>query len=284
MRRYHTLIQARDLMSLLKDPHSVHIVEAGVDAEHHYSKLHIPTAQYFDIGLIANPNTQTPPMLPSEPDFNSHMQRLGIPNDSSQLVCYDRGGLISASRVWWTFKTFGRKHVSVLDGGLPAWVAAGLPTAAGAEPKSGELATPYTLDKKLYKSLHEIVVFSQLLNMTPPQALAQIIDARPPGVFAGLESYDKVCNIPGSKNLFYRQLMTEDGKLKSNELLLKEFKAAGVDMSADYHTIHSCRSGQSACVNMLAMVQLGKTNCSVYDGSWSEFSNYLDKQKALADQ
>lgn len=39
---------------------------------------------------------------------------------------------LSAARCWWMFKAFGFRDVRLLDGGLVAWQAAGLPTASSA--------------------------------------------------------------------------------------------------------------------------------------------------------
>lgn len=279
-RRFETLIRAKELATLLKGSSKVHVLEAGIDSFAAYKMFRIPSAKYFDIAKIARPDCPTPPMLPSEQDFNTHMQNLGIPNDASQIVCYDRGGLLFASRVWWTFKAFGRNQVAVLDGGLPAWIVEGHETSEGEEAAQPSTAgQPYVFDKKVCKSLGEMVVFEQLLRLNPPQTLTQVLDTRAPGTFMGRDSFEKTSHINGAKNLYFKRLLTEDGNLKSPELLEKEFKSVGINLSNDRHTINTCIAGVSACLSFLAMHHIGKTNCSVYDGSWNEYSNFLKIQE-----
>ena len=48
-------------------------------------------------------------MLPSEQAFAAAADALGIAN-STQVVVYDRLGIFSAARVWWTFKVFGHER------------------------------------------------------------------------------------------------------------------------------------------------------------------------------
>ena len=46
---------------------------------------------------------------------------MGISNDD-QIVVYDGMNIFSSARVYWQFKYFGHKTISVLDGGFPAWI------------------------------------------------------------------------------------------------------------------------------------------------------------------
>lgn len=46
---------------------------------------------------------------------------MGI-NNEDKIVVYDCLNIFSSARVYWQFKYFGHKDISVLDGGFPAWV------------------------------------------------------------------------------------------------------------------------------------------------------------------
>ena len=69
-------------------------------------------------------------MLPSAEDFDAAMQDLGVGN-GMQIVIYDSMGLFFSGRAWWMFRYFGHYEVAVLDGGFPAWIAAGHATESG---------------------------------------------------------------------------------------------------------------------------------------------------------
>src|SRR5213592_112336 len=92
----------------------------GREAFEEFVEAHVPGAVFFDIDEIADPSTPLPHMLPSARKFAERVGRLGITN-ADGVVVYDTRGVVSAARVWWTFRAFGHGRVAVLDGGLPKW-------------------------------------------------------------------------------------------------------------------------------------------------------------------
>ena len=110
----------------------------------------------------------------------------------------------------------------------------------------------------------------------------EIIDARSQPSFQGLEeepSGVRKGNIEGSKNLFYRNLLKEDGTFKDEEDILKEFKNAGIDLTKP--SIHSCQKGVIACVTLMMSEMLGiPGNQKLYIGSWSEYGSQEKPRKS----
>src|SRR5215207_1184078 len=100
-----------------------------------YLTEHIAGAVFADLdadlsGPVVPGRTGRHP-LPSEAAFEATAGRLGI-GPGTQVVAYDAGpGAMAAARLWWLLRWAGHDAVAVLDGGLAAWRAAGLPVAAG---------------------------------------------------------------------------------------------------------------------------------------------------------
>ncbi len=69
-------------------------------------------------------------MMPPPDEFEVHMTQLGLKHDDI-IIVYDGKGIFSAPRAWFMLKTFGAKHVSILDGGLPLWIEQGRPMEEG---------------------------------------------------------------------------------------------------------------------------------------------------------
>ena len=92
----------------------------------HFQKR-IPGAKFFELSEIANKSSSLPEMMPSDDVFINFMRRLRVKNDKNLLVLYDRLGMLSSPRVWYTFKIFGKENVAVLNGGLPKWISEGNP-------------------------------------------------------------------------------------------------------------------------------------------------------------
>ena len=78
------------------------------DPKAQFKQSRIPGSKFFDMDEIADKSSNLPHMLPSEQSFAAAADCLGITNDT-QVVVYDRSGLFSAARVWWTFKVFGHE-------------------------------------------------------------------------------------------------------------------------------------------------------------------------------
>ncbi len=105
----------------------------GRNAEAEYQAAHIPGAIRFDIDAMSDETSPLPHMLPRPEVFSSRMRELGI-GDGMHIIVYDGMGLFSAPRVWWMLRTFGVRDVQILEGGFPAWLAAGGPTEDGDGP------------------------------------------------------------------------------------------------------------------------------------------------------
>lgn len=244
----------------------------------------IPGSQYFDLDGVSRTDTDLPHMLPSEDAFGAAADALGI-SENDTIVIYDRQGIFSAPRAWWTWKVFGHKgHVAVLDGGLPAWIERGFPlvsdhidraevqkVAFACQSASGDVPTRYKahLREDLVKNVNDVLTRGDC-----------VIDARPAARFWGEAEEPREGlakgHMPGSRNIPWNAVLTEGAKkFKSPDEIDQVFKSVGIDSSTDDFSqlIASCGSGTTACILVLASEQLPekKGTMSVYDGSWSEY-------------
>jgi thiosulfate/3-mercaptopyruvate sulfurtransferase len=211
-------------------------------------------------------------MLPPPEVFSLHMARLGI-SDRQRIVVYDGAGLFSAPRVWFTFKVFGVTDVYILDGGLPAWRAKGLPVENGNVVRAPGSFTP--------RFSPSMVADLDRVDLSLQQKTAQVIDARPAGRFRGDEAEPRAGvaagHIPGSINVPSSELV-KDGRLAAPDQIRKVLEEAGYDSSRP--AIASCGSGVSAAIVWLALDAIGKPPVALYDGSWSEWGTNPSTPKA----
>ncbi len=120
---------------------SWHMPAAGRSGRADYLAGHIPGAVFFDLDAVADTASPLPHMLPTPDAFAAAVGALGI-RDNQTIVVYDSVGLFSAARVWWSFEIMGTRDVVLLDGGLPAWIAAELPLEAGEPARAPATFTP----------------------------------------------------------------------------------------------------------------------------------------------
>ena len=248
---------------------SVHLPDTGRDALAEYREAHIPGAIFFDLAKIADPNNPLPRKVPDAAHFAREVGAIGIGN-KTHVIAYDTLGLYSAARVWWLFRLYGYDNVSVLDGGLKAWTAAGELTEAGEVRRA-----PQTFDVPEKRDL--LALWPAVLAAS--QQNEQILDARTQGRWAGTEQdrYPgaRPGHIPGSSNLYWAELLDKDTRrLLPDDQLRAKFESAGIDL--DKHVTLSCGSGLTACILALGLSKIGHDDWRVYDGSWDEWGRNHD--------
>lgn len=247
---------------------SWHMPATGRDARAEFLAGHIPGAAFFDIDAVADLTTDLPHMLPTPDDFARAIGALGL-GDGMRAIVYDSVGLFSAPRLWWTLKVFGVAQVSVLAGGLPAWIAAGQPVERGQAQPAPARFTP-RVDPALVADAAQV-------RAALASGASQVVDARSAERFRGVAAEPRPGlrsgHMPGAHNLPFQNVV-ENGRLKDPANLEAAFAAAGIDL--DREVIASCGSGLTACILSLARAATGRGAARVYDGSWSEWGGRSD--------
>jgi len=246
-----------------------HMPQLRRDARAEFAGAHIPGAVFFDIDEIADTASPLPHMLPSARVFAARVGALGI-GTRDRVVVYDTRGVVSAARVWWTFRAFGHDAVAVLDGGLPKWRAERRAVESGAP-----TPRPRTFAARRRAGL--VRTLAQMRkNLTTRRE--QALDARSHGRFVGTEPEPRPGlrpgHVPGSLNLPYDQLFRPDGTLQPVDELRAAFAKAGIDPARPVAT--TCGSGVTASVLALGLHLVGAPRVAVYDGSWTEWGGRAD--------
>jgi thiosulfate/3-mercaptopyruvate sulfurtransferase len=268
------LISAQALAALLLDK-SVDVLVCDnrfdlVDADagaRAYAQGHIPGAVHTDLdhalcSARTGKNGRHP--LPTREAFARTMAQLGA-NANTRIVAYDANNSTYAARLWWMMRWIGHANVSVLDGGLQAWTAAGnsLSTDKPAVRKAGNLQVRPPLTKT--------VDYEQVLNNVGTAA-RMVVDARSPDRFRGEnETLDPIGgHIPDARNRFFKDNLNPSNHFKPANQLRSEFETLLAGRQAE-DVINQCGSGVSACHNLLAMHIAGLDGAALYPGSWSEW-------------
>ena len=268
-----TLVSTQWLAAHLKDP-DLRVLDASWylpgserDPFAEYQRAHIPGARFFDLDDVSDHRSDLPHMVPPVEKFMSRMRAIGV-GDGHQIVVYDGSGLFSAPRVWWLFKLMGQMDIAVLDGGFPKWQAEGHPV---------EDLPPILRDRHMMvrRQNHMVKDVTQV-SAASKLGESEIVDARSPGRFYGTDPEPRpglrAGHIPGSKNVFYKDLLKADDTMKSPEEMRQVFVEACVDL--DKPVITSCGSGVTAAILSLGLTRMGKTDHSLYDGSWTEWGMF----------
>ena len=234
-----------------------------VDTRGRYVAEHLPGALFFDIDELSDHTSGLPHTLPSAESFAASMSAMGIADDVT-IVVYEQEGVFSAPRALWMLRTMGATDVHLLNGGLAAWKAAGMPV------ESGEA----TRDAAVFHArvaAGAVTTFDALQGVIA--AHGQILDARSQGRFDGTAAEPRAGlssgHMPGATSVPFTELAVS-GRMRSAEELQAIFDAKGVDLSKPVTT--TCGSGVTAAMVSLALELAGAQKLSLYDGSWAEYA------------
>lgn len=272
------LTTATELDSLIRGGRTPVVLDVrwrlgGPDGHPAYLAGHIPGAVFVrlddELAAHGEPADGRHP-LPAAADFEASARRWGIV-DGDTVVVYDDWQGYGAARAWWMLRDAG-VDARVLDGGLAAWRAEGLPLEAGeVTPASGSV------------SLHP----GQLPQLTIDEAaaLAQdgvLLDARAGERYRGeSEPIDpRGGHIPGALSAPTSENVDEQGRMRSSADLRARFAAMGI---GDGPVGVYCGSGVSAAQEVLALAVAGY-DAALYPGSWSQWSNHPDRPVATGAQ
>jgi thiosulfate/3-mercaptopyruvate sulfurtransferase len=202
--------------------------------------------------------------FPDPADFARQVGAWGIDEDA-QVIVYDaEGGLMAASRLWLMLRWLGHDRVAVLDGGLPAWLAAGGALATGVESRPSRTFTA--------RLRPELLVEVDEVDAARVRPLTCVFDSRgAEGYHGGGVYHDPVRgHIAGAGLADRAETMTADGHLRPVDELQAHYRDLIGDQPPS-DVIFYCGSGVTAAQNVLAMTHAGLPGSRMYVGSWSEW-------------
>ncbi len=253
--RPHLLVDAEWLKANIDRPNVV-VLYFGAKAK--YDAGHIAGARFIAMTDFQHSTTLNGTTIGNElndlPTLRAFMESKGVSTRDRVIATGDR--IVEAARGFLMLEYLGYPQAAVLDGGLPAWVAAGgtvtvdVPDALPA----GKLATP---------AREEEVVSTDWMLAHYADAGLTVIDALPASSYA-------TQHIKYAKNLPYTSLMVADQKLVDVATMRSLFAAAGVDRQNQRVVVY-CMSGLTSALDYFAARYLG-FDASLYDSSWLGWS------------
>lgn len=274
---FSTLISADQLLALIASDQPLMVFDCSFDlmkpqsGDQQFAEAHIPGAVRADLDRHLSASHGAPTAasggrhpLPAREAFAAWLASIGF-SSNMQAVAYDRQRANYCGRLWWMLKWVGHENVAVLDGGLPAWYAAGGVVTSGA-------ATEHAPTQFMPSEARATLKTVQQVQKGLGQASQSLIDARAEPRFRGeVEPIDPVAgHIPGALNRPFGKNIDDDGLFKP-AIVLKAEMLELLDGRDPASVVHQCGSGVSAVPNIIAMEVAGLGRQALFAGSWSEW-------------
>lgn len=287
----HPLISPDELAARLATDEAPVVVDVrwsltGPPGREEYRVGHLPGAVYLDMDteLAAAPGAGGRHPLPDPQTLQTALRGAGV-GPGVPVVVYDAADGSVAARAWWLLRWAGHGEAAVLDGGLAAWSAAGLPlTTEAPSPLPGTITVrPGTMP---------------VLDAAQAAGLARrgvLLDARAAQRYRGAsEPVDpRAGHVPGALNAPVAELTDESGRWLPSSRLRELAGGWGVgsagsatipDSPAGTEVGAYCGSGINACALVLALELAGVTTperpAALYAGSWSQWCTDPDRPVA----
>lgn len=261
--RERVLVQPVDVR--LDEPGLV-LLHVGDTAD--YRAGHIPGARFVQLREVSAPRTSQDDLalqMPEPAALKAALEALGISDDSHIVVYMGKDWVTPTARLVFTLDYAGLgDRTRVLDGGLPAWEAAGRPVTTDVPaPRPGRISA-------LHIRADRIVDRAWVQEHAQDAGVA-LLDARSAAVYDGVQAdQGRNGHIPGAASVPWITLYEEDtARLKSPDEVRAIFAAAGVepgDVVVGY-----CHIGQYATAMLFAARSLGY-DVRLYDGSFQDWA------------
>jgi thiosulfate/3-mercaptopyruvate sulfurtransferase len=273
------------------EPAAIRVVDLrwapGVDMQERYRAGHLPRAVRVDLDHdLAQHGGGGPGRHPFPPPerFAELLGRMGI-GAQTHVVAYDDGPGAYAARLWFMLRVHGHERASVLEGGLVAWRAAGLPLSTADEPVTPVAPPALQLDRGRLLDRGQV---KELLRRRAAggESAALLLDARARPRYRGeVEPLDKrKGHIPGAVNAPFEENLRSaaDPRFRPPEELRALYEKLGAASASE--VVVSCGSGVTACHDALALELAGLGLPKLYVGSFSEWSALPDEPVATGSE
>lgn len=231
-----------------------------------YDAAHLPGAQFIQTSDISTPRGSGLILeLPPVEQLKATFEKLGVTDNSRIIVYFGKDWVTPTSRVYFTLDYLGLgDRASILDGGMPAWIAEKRPVTTDVTAAKPGSFTPHPRTS--------LVVDAAWVSGNINKPGVAILDARDAKFYTGESagSMPRAGHIPSAKSIPFGSVVEESNKFKSEDALRQIFNNAGVKANDSVATY--CHIGQQASLLYFVAKYLGY-DAHLYDGSFQDWSN-----------
>ncbi|KEZ76945.1 sulfurtransferase [Salinisphaera hydrothermalis] len=238
----------------------------AVDTPDDFADAHIPGAHRLAMADFTAKDGAVGGLIPDDATLADVFSKAGLRNDA-HIVAYDRAGDGQAARLLYTLDVMGHAKFSLLDGGLGAWHAAGLPLESGTVRHD---ATDFQVTRQ-----GQGIADRNWITQHREESDVRILDVRSAAEFAGEDVRSaRGGHVPGAVNLDWQQLKNDHGQLRDLAEIRRMLAERDIDPSKEVATY--CQTHVRSSYAYLVLKALGYEHVRGYPGAWSDWGNAED--------
>ena len=262
------LVQPGELHAHLSDPR-IRVID--LSPAERFAAGHIPGALHLHYAALV---AQRPPvggLLPAPAELEVLWARLGIGPDT-HVVALDAEGGAAAGRLLWTLEAMGHGPGSLLDGGIAAWHAEGLPVTRARSREAPAAAGPLPTPAPATASADAAYILERLGDSG-----LRLLDARSAEEFAGTSvRAARGGHIPGARHYEWTRGMDPARHLRLRPAAAIHDELAALDITPAHEVVVYCHTHHRSAFSYWMLRVLGFPRVRGYPGSWSDWGNRDD--------
>jgi thiosulfate/3-mercaptopyruvate sulfurtransferase len=263
---FDLLIEAEDLLPFLNHP-QLRIVDLSRRSV--YEQLHVPGAVHLAPKFLMRQEEYASGLLPEIEQLQELVEVLQI-SPEHHVVVYDDEGGAWAGRLIWNLHCLGFENVSLINGGIHAWLGAELPTSS----ENIQIAPVENL-LSIQPDLQYQVHYDELLSLVQNNQ-TQIWDCRTEDEYTGQRlAARRGGHIPGALHFEWSTALNRQNHLKLHPLERTQQRLEHLGFNLDQPVVVYCQSHHRSGLAYILGRLLG-WEIRAYDGAWSEWGNRLD--------
>lgn len=236
-----------------------------------YDQLHIPHALHLKPKFLVRQDEQATGLLPDVEGLQELIRYLNISSEHHVVVYDDEGGAW-AGRLIWNLHCLGFENTSLLNGGIHAWLAAGLPTTSDVE-QFEPVNTLVQVDQAKIQQYR--IEYAELLEKVQSSQV-QLWDCRTEDEYTGLRlAARRGGHIPNALHFEWSTALNRENHLRLHPLERTQQRLEQLGFNLNEPVVVYCQSHHRSGLAYILGRLLG-WNIQAYDGAWSEWGNRLD--------
>lgn len=234
-----------------------------------FAERHAPGARHLPYREIVSNEPPVGGLVPPQQALETLFSRLGIGPDV-HVVAMDAEGGGAAGRLLWTLELLGHDRVSLLDGGLRAWVEEGFPIERG--PVQPPTPAQFTARPDPAREAGARYIMDGLGR----NDLA-LLDARSADEYSGrVARAARGGRIPGAIHFEWTRGMDREHSLRMHEPALLREELHSLGLTPDREIVTYCHTHHRSAFSYIMLRVLGYARVRGYPGSWSDWGNRDD--------
>lgn len=233
-----------------------------------YFRGHLPFAHHINFDTLRGTENGVPVQYLPDDLTRALLLRAGVDKNRTHIL-YATGSrlpndeILSSTMVAYVLEKYGVRDIRILDGGLPGWIQAKLPTTQeyhgypkGNLPDTGQPGIGLTLE--------------EVLKRNPASVL---VDARPRNEYLGDDDvWLRKGHIPGAIGFHWAQLMDPDNTHKFLPLEKVKTHLEKAGLTPDKEILVYCGTSREGSLLRFYLKHVAQyPRVRLYEGSWKEY-------------